>query len=133
MDDLGLASAQIAQRSYCNFHERVGGYVPRKTLLISLASQKLPSTDRAALELIKSDFEVLSGVESVVILENSSDFTKDDEVSCRHVILVKLLSIPLKERIDAMNSSFHYKLKRLRLDGVELRIVWEDFIFDPPI
>jgi hypothetical protein len=85
------------------------------------------------MEAIKKEFEVLTGVESVTLLENASGFNKDDAVCCRHVVLVRLRSAPLRERVHDMNSSFYYKIKRFGLEGVELRIEWENFIFDPPV
>jgi hypothetical protein len=133
MDDLGIASMEIASRSYCDFQEGAGGYLPHASLPIVRNEKRVLQSERNALEALKREFEILTGVESVTILENASGFNKDDAVCCRHVILVKLRSTPLREKVNDMNASFHYKLKRLGLGGVELRIEWEKFIFDPPL
>lgn len=133
MDDSGSARAELPSRMYCNFQEGIGGYVPPTSLPILRNMKNLSGSDRLALEELKKEFEILTGVESVTILENQLGFSKDDEVFCRHVILVKLAATPLRDRVNNMNDSFYYKLKRLKLQNVELQIKWEDFIFDPPV
>ncbi len=132
MDSVMAAEAEILNRSYCNFLERVGGYVPRESLPLG-SLEALSDSDKAALEAIKREFGDLNGVESVTITENAPSLRGDDSICCRHLITVKLRTIPLKERVENMNSSFHYKIKKLRLKSVELRIEWENFIFDPPL
>ena len=120
-------------RDYCNLEGGVGGYVPSAPLPIHKEKKNLSLLEHQRLEEIKKDFEALSGVESVQVVENAAELNGDDDVCCRHLILVRLKTVPLKDKVKMMNEDFYYRVSRFGLSGVELRIEWDNFIFDPPV